>query len=261
VPPIPINRATIVSDGTQAGLWVVKDLAPWPKYGDPSLCVSCRIRATPVDEQEWLSNEYLDLAASASDAGIPAGFPMWPLDTSVDDINGPEKWHGFRMRIFAAQVTGLPESTREASGVTAFRLDYGGERELEFLVYQIAIYHHHIAASLIFRCEPERDEVQLEVRNWQQVERLSDLQRLMRGVEVFTTFVGSGRNRDCVDRIRRVIRQFKGIETPSPGEVSRLVYASHEAGYERDAFRQCLKRNGVTFSDLLQQEGWVLPEH
>jgi len=69
-----------------------------------------------------------------------------------------------------------------------------------------------------------------------------------------------GRDRECVDMIRRIVRQFrKGIEPPSHGEVARLVYASHDPELARDASRQCLRRSKLTFADILRAEGWDLP--
>jgi len=60
------------------------------------------------------------------------------------------------------------------------------------LIYETAIWHERIAASLIFISNPLRGETSLEVRNWQQVKRTSDLSRLMRGVELFTALQSSG---------------------------------------------------------------------
>jgi hypothetical protein len=169
-------------------------LTPWPKYGDPSICLSCRILAAPADERKWLCDEYLPLAEAARDAGVPTGIPIWPLYGSADDINGPQAWRGFRLRTLAVQVHGLPGDLDEVGNTPMFRLaDREGGQSWGFVVYETAVYHEHINASLIFRSDPERGETRLEVRNWQRVERLSDLQRLMRGAEIFKALTRGGR--------------------------------------------------------------------
>jgi hypothetical protein len=168
-------------------------LEPRPDYGDPSFCLDCRLEAATADRRAWLRDEYQPLLEAAASAGIPDGAPIWPIYFAADDDDAHKAWRGFRGRFLALQVSGLPENLRDWPNLNSIRFVVGaGEASYGMLIYETAIWHERIAASLIIISHPLHGKTSLEVRNWQQVKRTSDLSRLMRGVELYTEFRASG---------------------------------------------------------------------
>ncbi len=168
-------------------------LESWPDYGDPSFCLHCRLETASAERRAWLLDEYRPLLEAAASAGIPDGAPIWPIYFAADDDEAHKAWRGFRGRFLAIQVSGLPANLSDWPNLNSVRFVVGGgEASFGMLIYQTAIWHEQIAASLIFISHPLGDGTSLEVRNWQRVKRTSDLSRLMRGVELYTELRASG---------------------------------------------------------------------
>jgi len=168
-------------------------LEPWPDYGDPSFCLHCRLETASAKRRAWLLDEYRPLLEAAASAGIPDGAPIWPIYFAADDDEAHKAWCGFRGRFLAIQVSGLPANLRDWPTLNSFRFVVdGGEASFGMLIYETAIWHEQIAASLIFISNPLRGETSLEVGNWKRVKRTSDLSRLMRGVELYSELRASG---------------------------------------------------------------------
>jgi hypothetical protein len=167
-----------------------------PGYGDPSLCLLCRLAALPPQEAAPLDDEYRCIADSAADAGIPDGAPIWPLHFTADDDNAPPAWRGFRGRHLAIQVARLPPNLKDWAELNSIRfIRADSELSIDMLIYETLIWHERIAASLVFQSNPAHGSTALEVRNWQVVKRASDLPHLMKGAELYLALRQDGRPR------------------------------------------------------------------
>lgn len=165
----------------------------WSGYGDPSLCLSCRLAAAPTEDAEWLRDEYRQLLTAAAESGVPDGAPVWPIYFSADDTGPHKGWHGFRGRLLAIQVVGLPPRLADWPNLNSWRFArHDGGPPIGLVVFQTAIWHERLAASLIFRSNPLQGQQTLEVRNWQRVTRQADLRQLMRGIEIYKVYETMG---------------------------------------------------------------------
>ncbi len=159
-------------------------------WGDPTLCLACRPDSVPPEDAPALKERYRRLQAQAAAAGMPDAPMRWPLFFSADDAGPNVHWHGFRGRILAAQVAGVP-SAPDLHVLRVHPTD--GGPPLEFLVYETAVWHERIPAALVFPSRPDRGSDQpFHVRGWQHVAHRRDLERLMRGVEVYQAFKSLG---------------------------------------------------------------------
>src|SRR5215213_9552057 len=109
-----------------------------PGFGDPGLCLGCRLAALP-DAGADVAGEYQAILNTAAAAGIPDGAIIWPISCAADDLV-PKRWHGWGARMLAIQVSGLPPRLKDAPNLNSFRFDMNDRREsVDSIVYETVI--------------------------------------------------------------------------------------------------------------------------
>ena len=156
-----------------------------PGYGDPDLCPAGRLESIAAGERARVQSEYEELLCEAAGEGMPAGM-LCPLYTAFNDHGLDAAWHGWRVRVLALQALGLPAPLADNPGLDAMWGVLPDGTAFELLIYQTALWNVSIpAAGLVFHSGPNRSAPELEMRNWRDVERISDLERLMQGVRLY----------------------------------------------------------------------------
>jgi hypothetical protein len=143
----------------------------WPEFGDPGLCLGCRLAALPTSTAD-VKGEYQAVLDDAADAGIPDGAVIWPITFAAGE-EAPMQWRGWRGRMLGIQVTGLPARFGDAPGLNAWRFALDdGRLPIEIIVYETVLARSDIpTASLRFHSPPGVWPARLELRGWNRVGR------------------------------------------------------------------------------------------
>ncbi len=171
-------------------------LVPLRGFGDPSLCLNCRLEALP-DRGADVVDQYASIQNAAAAAGIPSGATILLISFDADD-SAPKRWHGWTAHMLAIRVSGLPTRLKDAQSLNSlrFRRNDGGEA-VEIIVYETVVGRGDLLpTALVFHSPPGTWPALLEIRGWAEVDRPSWLQELMQGVELYHVLTdGRGRPR------------------------------------------------------------------
>jgi hypothetical protein len=229
-------------------------LVPLPGYGDPAMCIDCRMKAADPDRQESLLVEYRSLLHEAAKAGMEH-VTIWPIYSGTDS--------GFQWRWLMTQVVSAPENLSDWPGLDVFWFTTSDGTRHTFLNYEARLWCSDIDGALRWRSHPASPGQTLEVINWQHLSR-QDRYRLMDGVDLYTALrPRGGRNPECIENMLLVLRKFRGPEPPKRYELARLIYGEWHPKAAADSLRQCLnrekRRTGRTYEDFLREAGWDIP--
>ena len=156
------------------------------QYGDMQLCVGCRVRALPFDQQGVVEAGYKAILQAAALAGIPSQAPVWSINFAADP-SAHKALCGFRGRFLGIQVGGLPEDLSAWPGMNVMCFAIGdGERSIDLLIYETEVWHDKIpAASLIFHSHPASNGMICETRR-PGGRTHAELARLARGFALYS---------------------------------------------------------------------------
>jgi hypothetical protein len=156
------------------------------QYGDMQLCMGCRVRALPFEQQGVVEAGYKAILQAAALAGIPSQAPVWSIAFAADS-SAHKALRGFRGRFLGIQVGGLPKDLSAWPGMNVMCFAIGdGERSIDLLIYETEVWHDKIpAASLIFRSHPASDGMISETRR-PGGRTHAELARLARGFALYS---------------------------------------------------------------------------
>jgi hypothetical protein len=166
-----------------------------PGFGDPGLCLDCRLAVLPSADIDVVAAQYESFQKGAAAAGIPGGAIIWVITFAADGL-ASKRWQSWVGHLLAIQVSGLPPRLKDAPGLNSYRFEMNDGREpVEIIVYETVVGREDLLpTALVFRSPPGVWPALLEVRDWSQVDRPSRLQELMQGVELYHA-LSDGRGR------------------------------------------------------------------
>lgn len=204
--------------------------------GESAFCHHCRIAATDPAEVDGVRDHYNRILSMRDRIGIPPTVTLY-LWRSEPRADAPARFQGFHVLLFGIRVQNWPEESRLPT--FRFRPD-NGQTPYEFVFPQVVVGIDDL--PVVLECRWSTDSIlspssALEIVGWQNVTKISDLQRLVAGVEILRPFERRGRPAGTTsvpeDQFReRLPIVYAGLmqklgRHPSLFEIADAFYVSH----------------------------------
>jgi hypothetical protein len=204
--------------------------------GESASCHRCRIAAADPSEVDAMRAHYGRILFVRDRIGIPPEVTLY-LWRSEPKADAPARLQGLHVLLFGIRVQNWPKESR----LPTFRFQPdNGQAPYEFVFPQVVVGTDDLPVALECRWSTESilsPASALEIVGWQNVTKLSDLQRLVAGVEILRPFERRGRPagttsvredqfREHLPMVYADLMQKLGRH-PSLFEIADAFYVSH----------------------------------